>query len=173
MLPGYPALIFLAAIGFNSLRDLLKAKIKNPTWAQRITATLTLLLALTPGYYLHFGFSQIDLWKKDTGKTYYDIARQVAGFASPGGYVGSSEFAGSTRLYTPEVYSFLSVHPSSNQLLEKIFEEGRSAILVVEPWHMQRDTILEILVRFHGEEIMSFPDWGGIKVYRLHKPYTK
>jgi hypothetical protein len=170
VLPGYPPLFLLAAIGFDQLRK---------SWSARADASapgrdwrvpvLFAVAALLPVWEITFGWRQHDLWKTDKGHDYYEITQRVAALVPPHSFVGSVEFAGSFRLYTG-LTPYVSVYDSALPLIAEGLHRQRHVYLVVEQWNENDRIVREAITRFGAEKIAVIPLWGGLPLYELHAP---
>ena len=162
LLPGYGALFVLAACGLAELQSSARTL---AVWAWRAAAVL---LALTPIYYVHFGLEQRDLWIRDRAHEYFDLTQEVARLVPPGSYVGSVEFSGAFRLYSPGIVSFLSTHANAPAVVKKALEDGHSAYLVIEPPNRGNKTIQRLLRKYDAQQIAELPlIWPSLPVYQL------
>jgi hypothetical protein len=172
LLPGYVALFFLGAQGFaealQGLRERAGKVVGGGGWARWAAWALTLALAATPVYYVHFGLEQNDVYVRNKGAAYYELTQQVAALVPPGSYVGSMEFAGAFRLYRPEITPFVSVHSDALHLVDHALREGREAYLVVEPPNRNNGTIVRLFRLYDAKKIAELPIiWSKLPVYRL------
>lgn len=171
LLPGYPALFILAAMGFHEWREHRRTLDAAAPHARRwLVPVMTLLLALLPIYLVVYGYLQHDLWKTNKGRDYYRVVKQVETLVPPGSYVGSIEFCGSMRLYTPQLQPFLSFHDNAHDLLAYTMPRGHAAYVLVEPWNRQHVGIQKLLRHFAATKVSELNIWGGIDLYQLNPP---
>lgn len=169
LLPAFAPIFFLSAIGFVRLRDALVRKFQVPLVQRRAVTALYVVIALVPIYYTAFGVYQNDLWVRKKGIVYYQVAKQTEALVPPGSYIGSVEFAGSSRIYSPGVLTFVSTHGNAPVLIEHAFNQGREAYLIVEVWNKDDAIVRQILTRFRGEKIKDLPWFGGhLPFYKLY-----
>lgn len=180
LLPGYPALFFLAALGAGEARAYLRERshsaqtagsaASSGSWARWCSHALSAALALTPVYYVAFGVEQNDLWIRNKGTDYYRLTQSMAELVPPGSYVGSVEFAGAFRLYHPELTPFVSVAEGASRVVEHALGEGREAYLVLEPPNRHHPAIRRMLARFDVQQVTTLPIiWSELPVYRLRR----
>lgn len=162
LLPGYGALFLLAACGLGELRQSARPA---AVWGWRAAAAV---LALMPLYYVHFGLDQRDLWIRDRAHEYFDLTQEVARLVPPGSYVGSVEFSGAFRLYSPGIVSFLSTHENAPAVVAKALAEGHAAYLVLEPPNRGDRTIRRLLRQYDARQLAELPVlWPRLPVYQL------
>jgi len=171
LLPAIAPVFFLAAIGFLRLREALQEKFPAARTRRRALAALYGCMAVLPVYFTAFGLYQNDLWFRQKGLIYYQVAKQTKALVRPGSYIGSVEFAGSSRIYTPNLVPFVSTHANAPALLEHVMSQGHDAYLIVEIWNKDDAIIRDLLRRFSGEKIKDLPFFGGpLPLYKLHPP---
>lgn len=164
LLPSYGALFLLAACGLGEMRQSARAA---ALWCWRAAATL---LALMPIYSVIFGVQQGDLWLRDRLHEYFDVTQEVERLVPPGSYVGSVEFSGAFRLYSPALVSFLSIHVNAPEVVEKALADGHPAYLIVEPPNRGDKTIRRLLHQYEARQIAELPLlWPSLPVYRLQR----
>ncbi len=169
LLPGYAALFLLAAPGFERLQAWVLAKLPRPEWRPTAQVALLVLLGLSVLYYVRLARIEQDVWVRQKGIDYFYAVRRMAEVAPPGSYVGSIEFAGSTRLYT-DLGGFLTFYDDSLALAEKVLRSGREVYLLIEPWRQEDPLVRQLLDRFPHERLPDIQVWGGLPVYRLSLP---
>lgn len=169
LLPGYAALFLLAAPGFERLQAWVLSRLPRPGWRPAAQVALLALLGLSTLYYVRLARREQDVWLGQKGIDYFYAVRRVAQIAPPGSYVGSIEFAGSTRLYT-DLGSFLTFYDDSLTLAEIVLRSGREVYLLIEPWRQEDPIVRRLLDRFPHERLPDIPVWGGLPLYRLRLP---
>jgi hypothetical protein len=170
LLPGYPPIFLLAAMGFSRIRDRLISQAPGLGWRSwRVTALFASIALLLPAWGIIFTWNQHDIWKRDKGHDYYEITQRVAALVPPDSFVGSVEFAGSFRLYT-SLTGFVSVYEHVPELVTEAFRQHRHVYILVEPWNQGDRAVKEAIARFSGEKIQEIPFWGGLPLYELHAP---
>jgi hypothetical protein len=169
LLPGYPAIFLLAALGFRRGRDQLASRAVIPVRRNRGVIALFALVALLPAWEIYFGWSQHDLWKRNKVRDYYEITQRVAALVPGNSFVGSVEFVGAFRIYTT-LTGYVSVFDTTPELITEGFRQRRDVYLLVEPWNHSHAAIRAILGRFPSEKIEDLSFWKGLTLYKLHPP---
>lgn len=166
ILPGLPMVFLLAAEGCELSREWLAARVGRPTvWR---VATLV-VLALPPFFYLRFGLSQDDLWKRDIGRVNYDMVLRVEADLPPGALVGTLEHASSLALYT-QLTPFVPVDPRAADLVAEALEQGRRVFLLPEPWQRENPYVASIFRRFAAREVARYDSpWHDLVLYELSR----
>ncbi len=171
LLPGYPAIFLLAACGFSRLRDRCRLSAAYPAKRNWGVLLLYASVAVLPIWQIHFGRGQQDLWVLNKSHSYHDIVQRVAATVPARSFVGSVEFGGSFRVYTP-LTGFVSVNGTSPELIHEAFRQKREVYVLVEPWNLNHPNVQNLLAQFPAEKILEIaePDWGKLPLYRLHAP---
>lgn len=169
LLPGYAALFFLAAPGFERVQAWVLSRITRPAWHATAKFALLGLLGLSVLSYVRLARNEQDVWVPQKGIDYYYAVRRLAEIAPPGSYVGSIEFAGSVRLYS-DLRSFLTFYDDAIPLAETVLRHGREVYLMIEPWRQDDPAVLNLLTHFPHQRLADIPVWGGLPVYRLSLP---
>jgi hypothetical protein len=151
LLPAFPALFILAALGFKSVAKGVAEKGKIPL---RYGAFLSVLvMAAMVFYFIQFGKNQ-GLYRTDKGYEYYDLSRRIAALVPPDSLVGAFEVSGALRLYT-DLESF-SWHSGDAVLLVRNKLKKRIPIyLVVERWNWDHYFVKKMFDEFSYEIIDS------------------
>jgi len=113
LLPGFPAIFLLAALGLQRVREQWCA---SAPWRDRRVVALFAAIALVPVWQVYFGWSQHDLWKRNKGHDYYEITQRIEAVVPPHSMVGSVEFTGAFRIYTG-LTGYISVFDSTPDLI--------------------------------------------------------
>jgi hypothetical protein len=164
LLPGFPALFFLAALGLKNILDLIQLKWKPAKHA--VTISLTVLALVIIVYFINYGFTHPDIWEKNKGKHYYDISKMIAKKVPENSLVGSVEFSGCLRLYTG-IETFNSFHSHSFFLIADMLEKKLLVYIAAEPWNLQRPMIKGVFRIFRVKKVMEITGWPGFYLYKI------
>src|SRR5882724_9611119 len=169
LLPGYPPVFFLAASGFQRVRDGLVPRATVPAWRNGRVIALFALIALLPAWEIYFGWNQHDLWKRNRVRDYYEVTQNVAALVPARSLIGSVEFTGAFRVYT-RLTGYVSVFDTTPELIMEGFRQHRDVYLLVESWNQTHVAIRALLARFPSEKIRDIPPWKDLTLYKLHPP---
>lgn len=169
ILPGYPPLFFLAALGLQRLWREANERFPSASARRWACGLLLALLFVTPFYQVYIGLAGRDLWRRNKGREFPMVIKIMEEYAPPGSFIGSIEFGGSFRLYTSYV-PFVSTHENALQLVPEAYRQGRDVFLIVEPASANDRVIAELLRRYAAVKLREIPLWGGVAVYRLNRP---
>jgi hypothetical protein len=128
ILPAYPALFILAALGVKEITEHTAKK-----WQKAVPfikpgmIVVTMVLA---AYFLYFE-SKTLLFTKDKAEVFYHYAVKVANHVPPDSFVGSFETSGPLRLYG-NLESFNILHDNSIKLINRMLRKKRPVYLVYE-----------------------------------------
>jgi hypothetical protein len=164
LLPGYPALFFLAALGLKNALDFIQQKWKPVKPA--VTISLTVVALTIIGYFVNYGFTHPDIWVKNKGKHYYDISKMIARKVPANSLVGSVEFSGPLRLYTG-IETFNSFHTNSFFLIADMLEKKKPVYFAAEPWNLQRPMVKGVLRIFRVKKVMEITGWPDFYLYKI------
>ena len=168
LLPGYPALFFLAALGINDLLTWLRfrgaAHRKNIYRA--VSAAVVAAGLVMIGYFIVYGLHHSDIWEKEKGKIYYNTTQMIAQHVPADSYVGSVEFSGAQRLYT-HIKSFFLDHPNAFVFIASRLEQKVPVYLAIEPWNRERPSIKMLLKLFHTREVLELKPWPEFYLYKV------
>jgi hypothetical protein len=164
LLPGYPALFFLAAMGLKNVLDFIQQRWKPEKRGVSISLAVVALVII--GYFINYGFTHPDIWGKNKGKYFYDISKMIAKKVPANSLVGSVEFSGPLRLYTG-IESFNSFHTNSFFLIADMLERKVPVYIAAEPWNLQRPVIKGILRIFKVKKVMEITGWPGFFLYKI------
>ena len=164
LLPGYPALFFLAALGLKNVLDFIQQKWKPAKHA--VTISLAVVALVIIGYYINYGFTHPDIWEKNKGKYFYDISKMIAKKVPVNSLVGSVEFSGPLRLYTG-IETFNSFHTNSFFLIADMLERKVPVYIAAEPWNLQRPVVKGVLRIFKVKKVMEITGWPDFYLYKI------
>jgi hypothetical protein len=164
LLPGYPALFFLAALGLKNALDFIQQKWKPAK--HLVTGSLAVIALVIIGYFIHYGFTHPDIWGKNKGKHYYDISKMIAKKVPANSLVGSVEFSGCLRLYTG-IETFNSFHTHSFFLIADMVEKKVPVYIAAEPWNLQRPMVKGVFRIFRVKKVMEITGWPGFYLYKI------
>lgn len=167
LLPAYPALFILAGVGLNEFLNLLKARCGAGAWAMLLAAATVGVVAWLPYKYIQYGIGRQDTWIEGRGRDYYQVSLDTRKLVPARSVVGSIEFAGSMRLYTPDLTPFVTVNQTAPKLVRRALKEGRGAYALIEPWNEEEEGVQNLFAAFKVSLVHEFPIWGGIKLYRF------
>jgi len=164
LLPAFPAMFFLAALGLKTILAALQTKGKKA-----VSAALTgfvLLSVIIFAYYIHYGFNHKDVWEIDRGKDYYTICKKIEETVPANSIVGSCEFSGCITLYSG-IESFNSLHPISIRFIRRMLRENVPIYILSEPWHRKNPVHQQLFRLFKVSKIVDFPLIPGLELYRI------
>jgi hypothetical protein len=171
LLPAWPALFFLAALGLKNLSTFIQSKgkpAKSP-----VNISLTLLTAVIIIYFVIYGFNHGDIWEKNKGKIYYDTSKAIAEAVPANSFVGSIEFSGCIRLYTGIETFNSSYYPQSLFLISDLLKKRIPVYMAVEPWNRELPTIKKFFEVFKVEKVMAVKEWSDFYLYRIVRRQRK
>ena len=151
LLPSFPALFILAALGLKTILATADQKWKIPP--RFGTSLLSLVTAVLVIYFVSFGNSQ-GVYRTDKGFEYYDLSKKVAGLVPPGSLVGSFELSGPIRLYT-DLESFCWHSGDAILLVRNKLKKKIPIYVVVERWNWDHYYIKKLLKEFSYQIINS------------------
>lgn len=166
LLPGYPALFFLAALGLKNALDFIQQKWKPAKHA--VTISLAAIALVIIGYFIHFGFTHPDIWEKNKGKHYYDISKMIDRKVPANSLVGSVEFSGCLRLYTG-IETFNSFHTNSFFLIADMLEKKVPVYITAEPWNLERPMVKGVFRIFRVKKVMEITGWPDFYLYKIQR----
>ncbi|MDQ1352233.1 MAG: hypothetical protein QG657_2539 [Acidobacteriota bacterium] len=166
LLPAFPALFLLAALGFK--RILTALRLHNHILKHAGTVLVVALVLSTGIYFIYRGNHYLELWDKGKGKLFYIISKKVAKEIVPGSLVGSCDFSGPLRIYA-NIESFGSFHMNSLLLVSDMLKEGKPVYVAVEPWQRETPGIKGIFDNFKVRRItdVGTESWPGFYLYRI------
>jgi len=166
LLPGFPALFLLAALGYKRILTAIRLQNRFPKQAVSILLVATVLFAGI--FFIYRGIRYSELWTKDKGKLFYVISKKVAKKIAPGGLVGCCEFSGPLRIYA-NIESFGFFHMNSLFLISDMLKEGKPVYLVVEPWQKKNLGLKAIFKNFRVRKItdVGIDAWTEFYLYRV------
>jgi len=174
LLPALPAFYFLAALGMEALiaqvqtRKVQKAVQRKANLPYLFPLAFILVVLVITGYYILYGISRGDLWKKDKGKIYYDVSLRLARELPAGSRVGSVDFSGSLRLYT-KMESFNTLKIEALPTIRRLLMSKEPVYLLVEPWNRDQLILKEILLRYQTRPILEISEVPGLVLYQIEK----
>jgi hypothetical protein len=183
LIPAYPGLYVLAAVGMSRILELIRkrtdelAKENRPDKERTVRIAGWCLSAVLVGVVValfprsvDYGFRRHGLWQENKGLEYKTLSEDCAALVPKGSYVGSAEFSGAMRLYTPEIRSFATMD-GSFELVTYLMSTGKTVHIIVEPWNKDEHRIRRIMEAYPCTLVREYPLWGGTKLYRLgNKP---
>ncbi|MGD2084939.1 MAG: hypothetical protein PVH61_02025 [Candidatus Aminicenantes bacterium] len=164
LLPGYPALFFLSALGLKNVLDFIQQKWKPAK--HTVTISLAAIALIIIAYYINYGFTHPDIWEKNKGKHYYDISKMMARKVPDNSLVGSVEFSGPLRLYTG-IETFNSFHTHSFFLIADMLEKKKPVYFAAEPWNLQRPMVKGVFRIFRVKKVMEITGWPDFYLYKI------
>jgi hypothetical protein len=166
LLPAFPALFFLAALGFK--RILIVIRLHNNIFKHAVSTLLVISVLLTGIYFIYRGTHYTELWDKGKGKLFYIISKKIEKEVVPGSLVGCCDFSGPLRIYA-NIESFGSFHMNSLLLVSDMIKEGKPVYVVVEPWQKETPGIKGIFKNFKVKKItdVGWDSWAGFYLYRV------
>jgi hypothetical protein len=170
LLPGYPALFFLAALGLKNALDFIQQEWKPTKHA--VTISLAVMALVIIGFFVHYGFTHPNIWEKDKGKLYYDISKMIAKKVPAHSLVGSVDFSGSLRLYTG-IETFNSFHTNSFFLIADMLEKKKPVYLAAEPWNLERPMVKGVFRLFTVKKVMEVTGWPDFYLYKIQSRRMK
>ena len=163
LLPGFPALFFLAALGLKNALDFIQLKWQP---AKHLVYISLMMIALAMvGYFIYYGFTHPDIWQKNKGKLYYDVSKMIDKKVPDNSLVGSIDFSGSIRLYTG-IETFNSFHRSAFFLIADMLEKQIPVYIAAEPWNLQRPMVKGVFRIFRVKKVMNI---NGLPDFYLYK----
>jgi hypothetical protein len=164
LLPSYPALLVLAAIGSERARAWVAAR-GRAARAASAPASALILAACLAGL-LAYGHAR-NVWApSDDGSAQARSAFVVRDALPPDAVVGSIELSGTLRLYAG-LETFHTGRPGVPALVEFVLGQGRPAYVLVEPWNQQHPGVAALRERFAFEPVLELGVWPGTRLYRL------
>ncbi|MCU0286393.1 MAG: hypothetical protein MUF15_08330 [Acidobacteria bacterium] len=166
LLPGFPALFILAALGFKRL---ILAFHMRDSILKHVFATILIVTILATGiYFIYRGTHYSELWAKGKGKLFYVISKKIAAKITPDSLVGCCEFSGPLRLYS-NIETFGFFHLNSLFLISDMLKEGKPVYLVVEPWQKENPGLKWIFKNFKMKKItdVGIDAWSGFFLYHI------
>lgn len=164
VLPGLPPLYLLAADGYACMRRTL-AEGRAARFARPVKATVLTALLAMPVVSVFFCHHE-HILATTKGLEYRDVVLASERMVPAGAWLGSVEFSGSTRLYTP-LHSFMSANGDAPNLVAHLTATGAPVYLLVEPWNTSQAWLRLLFTRFRAEPVHRFPIWNGVMLYRL------
>jgi hypothetical protein len=171
LLPAWPALFFLAALGLKNLSTFIQSKGKPAK--SLVNISLTLLTTVIIIYFVIYGFNHGDIWEKNKGKIYYDTSKAIAEAVPANSFVGSIEFSGCIRLYTGIETFNSSYYPQSLFLISDLLKKRIPVYMAVEPWNRELPTIKKFFEVFKVEKVMAVKEWSDFYLYRIVRRQRK
>ncbi|MGE5342865.1 MAG: ArnT family glycosyltransferase [Candidatus Omnitrophota bacterium] len=165
LLPGYPALFILAALGFKRVIAL-NQRISSKPLKYTAIALMTGIVFLVNGYFVYRGTHYSELWATGKAKLYYDISKKISRKVEPHSLVGGLDFSGPLRLYAG-VESFNTLHMNSLILISDMLKQGRPIYIAVEPWNKDTIVIKRIFENFTCEKVTDLGGWADFFLYQL------
>jgi hypothetical protein len=159
LLPSFPALFILAALGLKWIFTV--AAGKGKILHRYGTALLSLVTVGMVIYFVNFG-NHRGLYRTDKGLEYYDMSQKVAALVPPGSLVGAFELSGPLRLYT-KLESFCWHSGDAVPLVRNKLKKKIPIYLVVERWNWDLYYVKQLLTQFSYEIIAS----SDTRVYSL------
>jgi hypothetical protein len=170
LLPGYPALFFLAALGLKNVLDFIQQEWKPAK--HTVTISLAVMALVIIGYFVHYGFTHPNIWEKDKGKLYYDISNMIAKKVPANSLVGSVDFSGCLRLYTG-IETFNSIHTNSFFLIADMLEKKKPVYFAAEPWNLQMPMVKGVFRLFTVKKVMEITGWPDFYLYKIQSRRMK
>ncbi len=168
LLPGYPALLLLAAQGLQQTADWLRRWRDTAAVRRASVAALVLFTAGAIVFAIELGQSRTyrGLWSASKGRDYYQLVRATDELAPAGAYVGSVELCGSFRIYSQN-QPFLSSHSNAPDLVRDLLARHVPVLLIVESWNQNHPMIRALIERHQTELLREIDLWDGVRIYRL------
>jgi hypothetical protein len=166
MLPGIPALFFLASKGAAEIETLVGERGVRPAPIARSVITVAALLVLV--FLFHFAADKI-IYKTGKGRMFFDVSRAVADVVPPHSMVGSLGYSGPLRLYGG-MESFCLYHVNSAPLVRYLMKREVPVFIIVQPFGWDHPQIKRILKRYGSERVMTFYDKDDFCLLRLKPP---
>ncbi|MCP5051489.1 MAG: hypothetical protein GY940_30255 [bacterium] len=171
LLPGTPALFFLAALGMKQIltwTKTTKTKAKpNSKWkyaGRYLGVTFAALTLIVVVYFIDYGHKHGDVWGVAKGKGYYDYVKEVAETVPANSMVGSVAFSGILRLYTG-IESFFYTHFNAPKLIRAMLDKNIPVYIIEEPWDSHSDALENLHEMFKYKVIKRSET--GVGVFRL------
>lgn len=162
LLPAYPALFILAALGAKNIRDYVSHRWRCATsLAVPVMVILTVVISI---YFIRFEAETL-LFTRDKAKVFHDTAHKVAARVPPGSVVGAFEMSGPLRLYGG-IESFNLNHPRAVKLIRRMLRE-RPVYVMMEPLLRDSHFFKKRFRRFLYEEIEMGSDQKEYCLYRI------
>jgi len=173
LLPAFPGLFFLAALGLKNLLTFIQSKWKPAK--SPVNISLTILSGIIIIYFVIYGFNHGDIWEKNKGKIYYDASKAIGEAVPANSFVGSIEFSGSIRLYTGIETFNTTYYPQALFLISDLLRKRIPVYMAVEPWNREIPTIKKFFEIFKVEKVIAVKGWPDFYLYRIvrrqMKPY--
>ncbi|HLP59466.1 MAG TPA: phospholipid carrier-dependent glycosyltransferase, partial [Candidatus Deferrimicrobium sp.] len=166
LLPGFPALFLLAALGFK--RILMAIRLDDKILKHALPSLLVVTVLAAGIYFVYCGTHYPELWAKGKGKLYYLISKKATKNIMPGSLVGCCEFSGPLRIYA-NIETFGFFHLNSLFLISDMLKEGKPVYVMVEPWQKENPGLKWIFKNFKIKKItdVGMEAWSGFFLYRI------
>jgi hypothetical protein len=164
LLPAFPAMFFLAALGVKSILTSLENRNRKITLYARMG--FSILAVLITVYYIHYETNYTILWEKDKAKIYYLASKQIEDKVPANGMVGAYELSGSIRLYT-DIESFNSLHPASILFISRRLREKVPIYILFEPWYKENKLQQRLFRVFKVSKVESLTMIPGLELYQI------
>jgi len=170
LLPAFPALFILAAVGMYELIAVVRSKLSlklQGAWSTYVLPILVSICVIGVGwYYVDYGVKSWDIWKKDRSKLFYDASKEVSTLVPPGCVVGSLDFSGVLRLYG-KLESFNYENPTCIRFMEDMLKQNIPVYLVIEPWHKSKDIVALIFDCFEIKRTKTLKGYPDLFLYEV------
>lgn len=150
LLPGFPALFLLAALGFK--RILIALHLHNQFLKRAVPILLAAPILAVGIHYIYRDNHYPDLWSRGKGEIFYVISKKIQEQVPPDSFVGCCDFSGPLRIYA-NIESFGSFHLNSLYLISDMLKEGKPVYVMVEPWQKTNVGLEWIFKNFEAQKI--------------------
>jgi hypothetical protein len=163
LLPAYPALLVLAAVGTETSVRWLRGRLAAR--ARLLPPALALVAAAVLAGLLAFG-ARHHLFEADKAASQVRDCQAIRAAVAPEAVVGSVEFSGSLRLYGG-LETFRWDHETAVETIHHVLGLGRPVYVVVEPWHWEHELLLELQEHFALEKALPLTAWADTFLWRV------
>jgi len=152
LLPSFPALFILAALGLKIILDKVDQKWKriHHKYSTPLLSLITIIMVI---YFVHYGKNH-DVYRIDKGYAYYYISEAVGKVVPPNSIVGSFELSGAVRLYTG-LETFNWYNWDAVPLIRRMLKKNIPVYVVVERCNLEHFFVKRILKKFHYDIIKN------------------
>lgn len=152
LLPGFPALFLLAALGFKRILTVLR--LHNRFLKRAAPILLAAPVLAVSIYFIYRGTHYQDLWAKGKGELFYVISKKIEKQIPSGSLVGCCDFSGPLRIYA-NIESFGSFHLNALYLISDMLKEGKPLYVLVEPWQKDSLGVIWIFKNFEAQKMVD------------------
>jgi len=160
LLPGIPALFFLAAMGLKDSLEIIAKKWPRLTTQEKFKPAFLMVFCLLMSVYFFFILGK-DKFQLNTnkGKIFYDVALKVKSLVPANSLIGSLDMSGALRLYANlESFNLMDTKGSS-KIFRKMLKKRPVYIIKSPPINIVMEKFYnEVLVLFQYEPVVKLTD---------------